>query len=75
MKSDHGRWSFSKVLLDSPTFMMQFLKESIYRTFGPMTIQNMILSVTYYLELRNDIIVYYAFHFLPTMVELVVWTI
>ena len=37
--------------------------------------QNVIFSVTYYLDLRNAIIVYRASHFLPTMVELVVWTL
>jgi hypothetical protein len=37
--------------------------------------QNVIFSVTYYVELRNAITVYCASHFLPTMVELVVWTL
>ena len=37
--------------------------------------QNMIFSVTYYLELCNAIIVYCTFHFLPTMVKLVVYTL
>ena len=36
---------------------------------------NMIFSATYYLELRNAIIVYCAYHFLQTMVKLVVWTL
>ena len=31
--------------------------------------KNMIFSVTYYVELRNAIFVYWAPHFLPTMVE------
>ena len=35
----------------------------------------MIFSVTYYLELRNAVIVYCASHFLPIMIELVVWTL
>ena len=35
----------------------------------------MIFKVTYYLELRTAIIVYFASHFLPTMIELVVWTL
>ena len=35
----------------------------------------MILSVTYYLELRSALTVYCASHFLPTMVEVVVWTL
>ena len=33
----------------------------------------MVFSVTYHLELRNAIIVYYAFHLLSIKVELVVW--
>ena len=39
------------------------------------TTQNMIFNVTCYLELHNAIIVYYASHFLPTMIELVVRTL
>ena len=34
-----------------------------------------IVWLIYYLELRNAIIVYYAPNFLPTMLELVVWTL
>ena len=37
--------------------------------------QDMIFSVTYYQKLRNGIIVYCAPHCLPTIVELVVWTL
>ena len=37
------------------------------------TTLNMMFSVTYVLELRNIIIVYYACHFVPTKVESVVW--
>jgi len=37
-----------------------------------ITTQDMRFSVIYYLELRNVLIVYCAFHFLPTMVDLVV---
>ena len=41
-----------------------------------ITTQNMIFSVNYYLELHNPIIVYCASHvFIPTKVELVVWTL
>ena len=36
----------------------------------PITAQNMIFSVTSYLELRNVMIVYCASHFVPIMVEL-----
>ena len=39
------------------------------------TTQDMIFSVTYYLESRNAKIVYCASHFLPTIVQLVVWTL
>ena len=37
VKSDHGRWLFSMIRLDSPTSMVRFLKESIYKAFGPFT--------------------------------------
>ena len=37
MKLDHGRWPFSMVRLDGPTSMVQFLKKSIYKAFGPLT--------------------------------------
>ena len=37
MKSDHGRWPFSFVRLDGPTYMLRFLKKSIYKAFGPLT--------------------------------------
>ena len=36
---------------------------------------NMIFSVTYYLELRIVISIYYTSHILPTKVKLVVWTL
>ena len=42
---------------------------------APSTTQNIIFSVTHYLELRNAIIVYCASHFSPTMIELVDWTL
>jgi hypothetical protein len=37
--------------------------------------QNLIVSVTCYLELRNAVVVYCASQFLPTWVELVGWTL
>ena len=40
-----------------------------------MSTLNMLFSVTYYLKLCNVIIVYCASHFLPAIVELVVWTL
>ena len=44
-------------------------------SWSMITTQNMIFSVAYYLELRNAIFVYCASHFLPTMVEMAVWTL
>ena len=37
MKSDHGRWPFPMVRCDASTSMVRFLKNSIYKVFGPFT--------------------------------------
>ena len=36
---------------------------------------NIVFSITYYLELYNVVILYCISHFMPTKVELVVWTL
>jgi hypothetical protein len=48
------------------------LHSSIKTKFQIITLKLM-FNVTYYLELRNAKTVYRASHFLPTMIELVVW--
>ena len=37
MISEHERWPFPMIWLDGPTSMAQFLKELIYKAFGPLT--------------------------------------
>ena len=49
--------------------------KGILTVYSSSSTQYRKISVTYYLELRNAIIVYCASHFLPTMVELVVCTL
>ena len=48
MKPDHGRWPFSMVWLDGPTFMVRFLQFSSTKPLGPL------LGVNRMWTKRND---------------------
>ena len=46
------------------------------QNYGPKkAILNIVFNVAYYLELDNAITIFSISHFLPTKVELVVWTL